>query len=235
MIQRRAPTAQELDAACGLPLLEPLEPERLAAIVGASGLMHYTASTPLFSAGDPADRFFAVLSGAVRLHANTPDGRETTIAMVESLATFAEAAMLAFGRFPVNATALAGATLLHIPARGFLAELRSEPGLGLRMLRSLRNWELYLLRELNEAKLLPPVRRLAGFVLSLCDDHSGPTSVRLPFRKTLLASKLGIQPETLSRNLQRLASIGVTSSGDTVTIDDPATLLQVFRGEVTEY
>jgi CRP-like cAMP-binding protein len=236
MIRRRAPSAQELALACNLPLLEPLEPERLAAIVGRQGVSLYgEADAALFTAGDPADRFFVVLDGAVRLYAATPDGRETTFALLEAPVSFGEAALFSTGVFPVAATVRPGTALLHIPGKAFLAELSERPELGLQMLRALHRWELRLLQELREAKLMTPVQRLAGFVLALCQntaDTKGPITVRLPFQKGLLASKLGMQPETLSRNLQRLAAAGVTSRGDTIAVRDPVALLRLFRGEV---
>jgi CRP/FNR family transcriptional regulator, dissimilatory nitrate respiration regulator len=233
-VQHRAPKAAELAVACGLPILEPMEPTRLAAIAGPAGLARYSEETVLFSAGDPADRFFAVIEGSVRLYAATPDGRETTIALLDAPASFGEAAMFSSGVFPVNAAANPGTSLLHLGARAFLAELAAQPELGLNMLRAMRKWELRLLQEIREAKLMSPVQRLAGFLLALGGDRRGPHSVRLPFRKALLASKLGMQPETLSRNLQRLAAFGITTSGDTIDVSDPGVLLRLFRGETAE-
>ncbi len=231
MIRRRAPSDQELAAAVALPLLQPFGVRELEALLGPSSLAHYEEDTQLFSAGDPADRFFVVIEGSVRLYATMPDGRETTIALITAPASFAEAAMFSSGGFPVNAAAAAGTLLLHVGAREFLAVLDSEPERGIEMLRSMRRWELLLLDEIRQVKTMTPLQRLAGFMLSLCGEREGQVSVRLPVRKALLAQKLGIKPETLSRNLQRLAAAGVTSSGDAVEIPDTAILLRIFRGE----
>ena len=234
MIRRRAPSDQELAAAVALPLLQPFAVAELEALLGPSSAALYEEDTQLFSAGDAADRFFVVLAGSVRLYATIPDGRETTIALITAPATFAEAAMFSSGGFPVNASAAAGTVLLHVAAKEFLAALDSEPERGLEMLRSMRQWELLLLDEIRQVKTKTPLQRLAGFMLSLCGEREGQVTVRLPVRKTLLARKLGIKPETLSRNLQRLAAAGVTSSGDSVEIPDTAILLRIFRGETAE-
>ncbi len=231
MIRRRSPSTAELSVAAGMPLLQPLGEQELAAMVGPASAAQYEEDTQLFSAGDPADRFFLVLDGSVRLYATLPDGRETTIALIAAPASFGEAAMFASGRFPVNGIAGAGSLLLHIGAREFLSALDARPMLGLEMLRSMRRWELRLLEDIRQAKMLSPLQRLAGFMLSLCADQDGPVTIQLPVRKRLLAQKLGIKPETLSRNLQRLSAAGITSSGDAVTIPNTAILLRVFRGE----
>ena len=234
MIRRRAPTDQELATAVAVPLLQPFTVRELETLVGPSSATLYEEDTQLFSAGDPADRFFVVIAGSVRLYATMPDGRETTIALITAPASFTEAAMFSSGGFPVNAAAAAGTLLLNVGAKEFLGVLDAEPERGLEMLRSMRRWELLLLEEIRQVKTKSPLQRLAGFMLSLCGEREGEVTVRLPVRKTLLAQKLGIKPETLSRNLQRLAASGVTSTGDTVNIPDTAILLRIFRGESAE-
>ena len=230
MIRRRAPDAAELATSLSLPLLEPFTAPELGALIGPAPLAIYEDDTKLFAAGDPADRFFAVIEGSVRLYVTLPDGRETIIAVLGAPASFGEAAMFSSGLFPVNAIATAGSALLHIDAAAFLANLAARPALGLSMLQSMRKWELRLLEEIRQAKLLSTAQRLAGFLLSLCDGREGEVTVKLPFRKTLLADKLGIKPETLSRNLQRLAAAGVFGSGDTLTIPNTAILQRLFQG-----
>ncbi len=234
MIRRRAPNDGELAAAVALPLLQPFTARELESLLGPSSAALYEEDTQLFSAGDPADRFFVVIDGSVRLYATMPDGRETTIALITAPATFAEAAMFSAGGFPVNAAAAAGTLLLHVGAKEFLGVLDAEPERGIEMLRSMRRWELLLLEEIRQVKTKSPLQRLAGFVLSLCGERDGPVTIRLPVRKTLLAQKLGIKPETLSRNLQRLSAAGVTSSGDAISIADTAILMRIFRGETPE-
>ena len=230
MIRRRAAHDAELATAISLPLLEPFTPRELGSLVGPTALAIYADDTQLFTAGDAADRFYVVIEGSVRLYATLPDGRETIIAVLGAPATFGEAAMFSSGLFPVNAMATAGTALLHVGATAFLADLAARPELGLGMLQSMRKWEARLLEEIRQAKLLSPVQRLAGFLLSLCDGREGEVTVKLPFRKTLLADKLGIKPETLSRNFQRLAAAGIYGSGDTLTIPDTAILQRLFSG-----
>jgi CRP-like cAMP-binding protein len=230
-MRRRAPTDAELSVAIGVPLLQPFDKARLAALLGPAALAVYDDDAPMFSAGDPADRFFVVIEGSVRLYATLPDGRETTIAVIEAPASFGEAAMFASGVFPVNAAAMAGSLVLRIGAGEFLAELDAFPEFTMTVLRSLRGWEMRLLEDLRNARLKSPIQRLAGYVLALCGDHAGAATVRLPLRKGMLASTLGMKPETLSRNLQRLAAAGVTSTGEMIQVADTAALLRVFRGD----
>lgn len=231
MIRRRAPTDAELSAAIGLPLLQPLNERELATLVGPTSVAVYDEDSHLFSAGDAADRFFVVIGGTVRLYATLPDGKETTIALISGPASFGEAAMFSSGKFPVSGSAAAGTLLLHIGAKEFLGALDARLALGLEMLRAMRKWELRLLEDIRQVKVMSPIQRLAGYMLSLCGAQAGPATIRLPARKALIAQQLGIKPETLSRNLQRLAAAGIASSGDAISIPDTAILLRIMRGE----
>lgn len=194
-MRRRAPSDAELAVAAGVPLLQPFDQAQLAALLGPGALAVYDDDAPMFSAGDPADRFFVLIEGAIRLYATLPDGRETTIAVIEAPASFGEAAMFASAVFPVNSTAMARSLVLRIGANEFLAELDARPDLAMLVLRSLRGWEMRLLEDLRNARLKSPIQRLAGYVLALCGDHEGAATVRLPFSKGMLASTLGMKPE----------------------------------------
>src|SRR5262245_47875694 len=152
-MRRRAPTDAELSVALDVPLLQPLDKSRLAALLRPAALAVYDDAAPMFSAGDPADRFFVLIEGSIRLYASLPDGRETTIAVIEAPASFGEAAMFATGVFPVNATAMARSLVLRIGADEFLAELDARPDLAMLVLRSLRRWEMRLLEDLRNARL----------------------------------------------------------------------------------
>jgi len=58
--------------------------------------------------------------------------------------------------------------------------------------------------------------------------------LNLPYEKALIASRLGMQPESFSRALKRLKPIGVEVRGDDVTITDIRSLCAyVETGETT--
>lgn len=51
--------------------------------------------------------------------------------------------------------------------------------------------------------------RLADFLIDLANTDNSKASITLPIDKSLIAAELGMQPETFSRALVKLKSVGV--------------------------
>lgn len=172
----------------------------------------------LFSQGDPADRFFVVLAGRVNLFALTETGEQSIIEVIDEGHSFAEGAIFASSRFPLNGEVIAGTRLLVIPAAAFLKRLAERKGLTAALLASLARWQRRLMSEIADLKGRSPVQRLGSFLLALAEGQAG--EVRLPLTKSELASRIGVTPESLSRAFSRLKPVGVTSRGRTFAIAD---------------
>jgi CRP/FNR family transcriptional regulator, dissimilatory nitrate respiration regulator len=219
----------DFEVLCRTPLFEGLPQQSVADLLDGAAVRSYPDDTLLFSAGDRAECFFVVVEGAVRLFALDEDGSESIIEIVSAGASFAEAAMFASGRFPVNAEVLAGARLVRIDAATFLRRLAEDNASALKMLASVGHWQLRLMGELYQLKAQTPAQRLAWYILQFTDVEAGAVTVRLPYRKSLIASRIGITPESLSRAIARLGEIGVRSRGNQVTIDDVERLNRFCR------
>jgi CRP-like cAMP-binding protein len=213
-------SSRDIEIICGVPMFSGLTDEMRRELLHGVSVHVFPDEALLFSAGDPADRFFVVLDGAVCLVALTPEGDETIIDVVGPGSSFAEAAIFGSGRYPLQAEAVASSRVVGIDAHGFLDKIREKPTLGLELLASLGRWQLQLMGELRQLKLQTPAQRLAWFLLTLTDRPSGSASIRLPYRKSLIARRIGITPESLSRALGRLAEIGVESRGNQICVED---------------
>lgn len=220
------------------PLFAGIPQDRLLALIDGAGVSSFTETSLLFSQGDVADRFFLVLDGRVNLFALTDKGDQTIIEVFEKGWTFAEAAMFSSGRFPLNAEVNAGTRLLSIPVAPFLRRLSEHRDLAFQMLSALSRWQRHLMIEIAELKSKSPVQRLGAFLLHLAgaDDVAmgGAVEVRLPITKTVLASRIGIAPESLSRAIARLRSVGVESRGRDLIITDIAALRRFCQSAAEE-
>jgi CRP-like cAMP-binding protein len=209
------------------PLFAEIDEETILWLLEGAAVSSHPAGGLLFSQGDLANRFFVVLAGRVTLFALTESGDQSIIEVIDKGHSFAEGAIFANARFPLNGEVAAGTRLLEIPAPGFLKRLSERPGLTAKLLASLARWQRRLMSEIADLKGRSPVQRLGTFLLALVDATSETdvaTKVVLPLSKSELASRIGITPESLSRAVNRLKPIGVTTQGRSFTIADLAAL-----------
>ncbi|MCE8035076.1 cyclic nucleotide-binding domain-containing protein [Billgrantia tianxiuensis] len=221
----KSPLSHEaLQAVRQVPLFSGLETETLALLTEGALERCYRRGTLLFSKGEPADRFYVVVGGWIKLFRESPDGNECMVGLFTRGESFAEAAMFDRLGFPVNAAVAEDARLLLFPAEHFLTTLERNHGLALNMLANLSGMLRSLVRQLDQLTLQPTYQRLAAFIVSLCPDEEGPASVCLPCDKLLIAGRLGMKPESFSRAMARLKEVGVSCERNCVHVGDIAAL-----------
>jgi CRP-like cAMP-binding protein len=217
---------EDVETFARVPLFSELTAGSMAELLASSSVHCFSTDSLLFSAGDPADRLFVVVSGAVRLGILDREGNETIIEVIGSGASFGEGALFASRRYPVQAEALAGTRLVSINGASFIKAMLENKTLAFEMLESLGRWQLRLMAELRQLKLQSPAQRLGLYLLLSVEEAAPDASIQLPYRKSLIARRIGITPESLSRALSRLAHFGVESRGETIVIHDVEALRQ---------
>jgi len=226
-------SAADFALVAAAPLFSDVAEADLVPLMEGAQAVAYPEAGLLFSQGDAADRFFVVLAGRVNLFALTETGDQSVIEVFDAVNTFAEAAIFSSAKFPLNCEVVAGTRLVHVPAQPFLRRLSENHRLGMLMLAGLGRWQMRLIREITDLKNKSPAQRLATFLLALArgvERQGGEgTSVRLPLSKGMLASRIGIAPESLSRALARLKASGVESRGRAVVLTDLEALRRLVR------
>ena len=81
-----------------------------------------------------------------------------------------------------------------------------------------------LVEQIEQLKAQTGAQRVAQFLLQLCDVDTGGCTVTLPYDKPLIAGRLGIKPESLSRAFTRLRDTGVQIDHNHALIADVARL-----------
>jgi CRP-like cAMP-binding protein len=183
----------------------------------------------LFVREEPADRFFVVLEGFVKLSRETRDGNESVIGLFGAGESFAEAAMFESETFPVDGTAIEKARVLVIPAGSFRRRLAEKPELMFKLLGSMSRHMRRLVQQIEQLTTRTSAERVATFFANLAREQPGQTRITLPVEKTLIAGRLGMQPETFSRALARLRDHGLEVDGSEVVIHDAKRLQQFAR------
>ena len=189
-------------------LLANLSPEQLDRVARRARHVKLEEGKVLFSQGDPADRFFFLLSGQLKLYRLSAEGNEKIIEIVGPGHTFAEALMfLSRPRYPVSCAALAPSDLIAIDAADFTAMLRGSVDTCMMLLGELSQRLRGLIAEIDRLSLQSATCRVAGYLLSKAPADADEYQLDVP--KGVVASRLSVKPESFSRIVRHLRDGGI--------------------------
>lgn len=203
-----------------------LAAEKQDVLLPLSQVEQFSAGDRIIEFGAPAENFYMVERGYVRLLLESPCGGKTsTIDVVGAGGAFGESAVTNNGRYEFTAIALDEVELRAIPGEVLRRLLSEDPDLVLRLMGRLSFNMHSLMNQIADLKMRTTAERLAMFLLQLAGENAGVAGgaarVKLPYDKRVVAEKLGMTPETLSRTFAKLKKIGVqTRSGNAVEIAD---------------
>ncbi len=165
----------------------------------------------LFHHGQPANRFFFLRAGQVKLFRVSPDGHEKIIEIIRPGQTFAEAVMFigTQGRYPVSAEAISDGAVIAFEQKTFLQVLRDSHEIGFGMLAAMSRRLHMLVNQIESLALQNATYRLVMYLLDETPRTAQATDVELTTPKSAIASRLAIQPETFSRILGKLRDQGL--------------------------
>ncbi|PKK83613.1 MAG: transcriptional regulator [candidate division Zixibacteria bacterium HGW-Zixibacteria-1] len=212
-------------------LCSGFEAEELHEFAAIARFMEIDKDKIIFFEGDPAEGFYVLLSGRVRIYKASPDGKEYTIHIIKPGQLFAEAAIFKGHEYPANCATVENSSVAYFPKDAFLNLLKKYPEISLKIIGSLASFVRDFNRQVEELSLKEVPARLASYLLNLA-EQKGSNSVYLDSTKTELANRLGTISETLSRNLKKLSDLGVISvNGREISIIDKNRLNNIADGE----
>lgn len=211
-----------------LPLFDGVAPAHVNAMLKASFLQRFPARVELVHEGEPADFLHVIVDGQVEVYSTYRD-RETTVAVVGSGHSFIVAAVVLDRIYLKSARALTSARILMIPAeavrRYFGEDAAFARSLALELAMAYRS----VVKELKNQKLRSSLERLANWLLVQGEPSSQRREFKLPFDKKILASRLGMAPEVLSRCFTALVPYKVVVKGAAILIEDADALRSLAK------
>jgi CRP-like cAMP-binding protein len=170
----------------------------------------------LFHRGDIADYFYYVESGYVELNMIAPTGQKKVVEVQGPGRTFAEAVAFMQGRkYPVTAEAVSNAVLCRIPSNDFIDRIRVDPDACMRLLGDISRHLHARVREIERLTVQNAESRLISYLLDhVVESNEDEATIRLDLPRHVIASRLSITPETLSRLLRSMADDGILTIED---------------------
>lgn len=164
-----------------------------------------------------------VLGGTVGLFGEGPRG-DQLIEFFGPGDCFILPAVMLDAPYLMTARLLMQARILLWPAASFRGEVRKNGSLAYGSTLLLSSYWRSLIGQIKDLKLLSATERLSAFLLALAPRQTGPVTVTLPGGHRLIAGRLGITPQSLSRALAVLRPLGVSSGRREIRIEAPARL-----------
>ncbi|NVJ98184.1 MAG: Crp/Fnr family transcriptional regulator [Alphaproteobacteria bacterium] len=204
----------------GQSLFAAMDDRLQEAFAQASQIQQLQKGAVLFLQDDPAEWFYVIISGWVKLFTETLDGNEAVIDMLSAGHMLGDSAILEDGIHTFGAATVEPVTLLRVPCNLLKSAIDRDHTVALAMLRSLSRHRKRQTREIESLTLQNASQRIGCFMLRLC--HPGqaePIVLTLPYDKSLIAARLGMKSETFSRALNKLRSeTSIVIKGTVVTI-----------------
>ncbi len=194
----------------------------------------YERGETIFLQEEKAQAIHVVLDGWVKLFRMAPTGAEAVVSVFTRGESFGEAVSLRNMPYPVSAEAVSACELMHIPSPILVALMKEDPEIGISILAATFTHLHSLVSQLEQLKAQTGAQRVAEFLLNLCDSEIGSCDVTLPYDKMLIAGRLGMKPESLSRAFSRLKSAGVTVKRNHAEIDDIESLRDYAESDPAE-
>jgi len=193
-----------------LALFGGLPPAILDAVARQSRAFVVPRGATLLARGALPPGILALAYGTAKLALRAPHNEERVLRLVSGGQTFGESAALLGRASSYNAIALTESKVVVIPIPQVLLLLERDSRFARQLVMALAETKLGLLAEL-EITMRGATQRLAHYLGSLAESAElrGPFVARLPASKTLIASRLDMKKETLSRLLRSLAAQGV--------------------------
>lgn len=214
----------DLNTARGAVLLSSLPVEASTAILQRALVRPYRRGETIFCQGDVSENIFVVLDGWIKLFRITPTGAEAVVGVFTKGRSFGEAIAFEDMPYPVTAEAVTDARLLLVRTSVVSSMMRERPEIAMAIVSSTFRHLHALVAQVEQLKAHTGAQRVAEFLLELCDAQKGPCTITLPYDKSLIAGRLGMQPPSLSRAFNKLEEVGVKISQNQAEVADVARL-----------
>jgi|JI6StandDraft_1071083.scaffolds.fasta_scaffold21552_5 CRP-like cAMP-binding protein len=186
----------------------------------------------LYRQGDPCEGFHIVVYGRIKMSLKSWNGTDKPLQLIETGCCFGDITMFNGEPYFMDVQALEDCALLYIPRKSIVELIERDSQFAMSMLGSLAARVRGLVGDIESFSLQPPVTRLVTYLLRLLPENCAKSAkVDLSISKQVVAARLNLAPETLSRHFKELSDMGLVSvQGRTVLVHD-VDKLGTFLGE----
>jgi len=214
-----------------IPFLSALAPAHLREVYRLAREIDVPAGEPVFAKRQAADAMFVVLSGRIKIYADSAGKKRKTFAYLTEGDFFGEMALVEDLPRTASAQAVERSRLMLIYKKDFQRLLLRDPRLSLYLLRTLCARLRHANEEIEGMLFRNILGRVAKVVLELANRSGEPwrgvgLALKQKFTQQELADLVGTTREPLTRALSSLRRAGLVATTDDgrYAVPEPAKL-----------
>jgi CRP/FNR family transcriptional activator FtrB len=216
------------DSVRAIPLFASMTDANFRVLRDATVIHRLPKNAALLKEGERPRFLHVLVEGSVELF-GCHNGQIATIEVTEPVAALALGSVIRCGISLKSARTVTPARVLAVPAEAVREAFRRDAAFSRAVAEQLADSHGEMVRLLMNEKLRTSTERLAAWILRTCVMQGNKTSIELKFNKRTLASRLGMAPENLSRNLAYLERYGVRSEGRGIQVEDLQSLQEFAK------
>lgn len=204
------------------PLFHECRGELIDRLAARGRIIKATKGQVFFIHSEEALNFYVITKGWVKLFRETLDGTQAVVDILPAGHMFGETSIFENEEYPYSAEATEQVEVLSLPISILKDEINEHPEFARSMLKTMARYRSQQDKEIEHRTLQNASQRIGCFMLKLAEQNSnGEVVINLPYDKSLVASRLGMQPETFSRALSKLKSAtGMKVRGGTIILEN---------------
>lgn len=220
--------AEDIEALRSLGIFKDVSEATFARATEPSFLQYFPAGTRLLEENHPADFLYIILDGLIEMYSDRA-GSETVLEILEPVNLFIIAAVLNNDICLQSARSLTASRILMIPATVVRTLMTQDVAFMKAIVFELACAYRRTIRELKNQKVRSGSERLANWLLSEYKRNGSKDEFDIRVEKRILAMRLGMTPENLSRNFLTLQAHGVRSNNYRIKISDVFSLMKFAK------
>lgn len=165
---------------------------------------HYEKNEILFYEDEPANYFYQVIEGSVKLFNYNTEGRQFLQGIFSDGESFGEPPLFIGEKYPSTAVTLKRSHVLRMKKEDFLEMIASQPGMQMEMIRNLSHRLYQKAITSREIVNQTPESRIIAFLDNYKRKVREDVKSEVPFTRQMIADFIGLRVETVIRTLSRM-------------------------------
>jgi CRP/FNR family transcriptional activator FtrB len=219
------------DCVRAIPLFASMSEANFRVLCDSTVVHRFPKNATLLKEGERPRFLYVLVEGSVELF-GSHDGQAATIEVREPVAALTLPSVVRATPTIKSVRTISPARLLAMPAEAVREAFRRDAAFSRAVAEQIAESYSEIVRLLMNEKLRTSTERLAAWIFTTFINQGNGRSFALKFNKRVLASRLGMAPENLSRNLAYLERFGVKNEGRDIIVKDLESLRQFAKPNV---